>query len=181
MNKMIKIRKMKWVIGFLAALPSMIAAEPVDHTVHQVRLRCEGEFENVTKYQRAADAPLNNPVRAMISDICRSNEMEITVARTEYMPDTPMELNDLVKRSAADMGRRPGVVKPMQSTAAAVVSQMPAKRLSFSAKVEGKAITLESVYFLKGQTLWTIQIAFATDEERRKKAEQILATIRYQP
>ncbi len=181
MKILVKGSTLKLLVSALALLPSMLIAEPVEHTVHQVKLRCEGEFENVTKYQRPADAPLNNPLRAMASDICRSNGMDITVARTEYMPDTPIDLNDLVKRAAADMGRRPGVVKPMQSTGVVTVSQMPAKRLSFSAKLEGKAITLESVYFLKGQTLWTIQIAFETDEERRKKAEQILATIRYQP
>jgi hypothetical protein len=174
-------RTLKRFACALAVLPSMIAAEPVDHTVHQVRLRCEGEFKNVTIYQRSSDAPLNNPVRAMSSDLCRDNGLEITVARTEYMPDTPMELDDFVKRAAADMGRRPGVVKPMQSTAVITVSKMPAKRLSFSAQVEGKAITLESIYFLKGQTLWTIQIAFESDEARRKKAEQILASVSYQP
>lgn len=156
-------------------------AEVVDQTVHQVRLRCEGEFRKVTRYVREADAALNNPVRAMSSDLCQSGDLEITVARTEYMPDTPMDLNDLVKRAAAAMGRRPGVTKPMQSTAVMTVSQVPAKRLSFSADVGGKSITLESIYFLKGQTIWTVQIAFESDEQRRKKAEAILATVRYLP
>ena len=155
-------------------------AEPAERTIHQVRLRCEGEFRNVTRYQRDADAPLNNPLRAMSSDICKSGDLEITVARTEYMPDTPMDLTNLVKHAAAGMGRRPGVLKPMQSTAVVTVSQLPAKRLSFSAQVDGKPTTVESVYFLKGQTIWTVQIAFESDEERRKKAEQILATVRYQ-
>lgn len=173
------MKKMKLVLVAFAWLPFFAAAESVDHTVHQVRLRCEGTFQNVTTYERAADTPLNNPVRAMSSDICKANNFEITVARTEYMPGTPMDLTDLVKRSAADMGRRPGVTKPMQSTADVMVSKIPAKRLSFSAQVEGKAITLESVYFLKGQTLWTIQIAFESNEERREMAEQILATVRH--
>lgn len=172
---------LKLFVSALVALPGIIAAEPVDHTLYQVRLRCEGEFQNVTKYQRSSDTPLNNPIRAMSGDLCRANGLEITVARTEYMPDTPMDLNDLVKRAASDMGRRPGVTKPMQSTAVVTVSEIPAKRLSFSAQVDGKTVTLESVYFLKGQTLWTIQIAFESDEERRKKAEQILSTVRYVP
>ena len=170
---------MKQIFAILLCLSSFAWAEPIDHTVHQVRLRCEGSFQESTRYQRTADAPPNNPVRAMSSDVCTANGLEITVAKTDYMPGTPMELTDFVKQSAAAMGRRAGVTKPMQSTAEVMVSKIPAKRLSFSAQVEGKAITLESVYFLKDQTLWTIQIAFESAEERRKLAEQILATVRY--
>jgi hypothetical protein len=116
----------------------------------------------------------------MSSDICVADGMEITVARTEYMPGTPMELKDFVKQSAAAMGRRPGVAKPMQSTAWVTVSKLPAQRLSFSAKVENKPLTVESLYFLKDQTLWTIQIVFETNEDKHKKAEQILASVRHQ-
>lgn len=172
---------MNQIFAVLLSLSSFALAAPMDHTVHQVRLRCEGEFQKATRYLRTADAPPNNPVRAMSSDVCTSNGLEITVARTDYMPGTPMELTDFVKQSAAAMGRRPGVAKPMQSTAVVMVSKLPAKRLSFSAQVEGKTITLESVYFLKDQTLWTIQIAFESDEDRRKLAEQILSTVRYTP
>lgn len=164
----------------LVMMPLICEAQPKDHTVHQVRLRCEGEFRNVTNYQRPADAPLNNPVRAMSSDLCQSGDLEITVARTDYMPDTPMELKDLVKRAAAAMGRRPGVEKPMQSTAVSKVSELQALRLSFSAMVEGKMISVQSVYFLKGQTLWTVQIAFPSDETKRIEAEKILSSVRYQ-
>jgi hypothetical protein len=168
------------IFFFLFAFASVAWAETVDHVIHQVALRCEGEFRSATRYQRKADDKVSNPVRAMSSDICVNDGMEITVARTEYMPGTPMELKDFVKQAAAAMGRRPGVVKPMQSTAWVTVSKLPAQRLSFSAQVDEKPLTVESVYFLKEQTLWTIQIAFPTDEERRKKAEQILATIRHQ-
>lgn len=168
------------VLVFLLAFASVAWSEPVDHTVHQVQLRCDGEFRSATRYQRTADAPLSNPVRTMSSDICDSDGLEITVARTEYMPGTPMELKDFVKQAAAAMGRRPGVAKPMQSTAWVTVSKLPAQRLSFSAQVEAKPLTVESVYFLKEQTLWTIQIVFETNEERRKKAEQILASVRHQ-
>lgn len=164
----------------IAGVAGVACAEPVDHLVHQVQLRCEGEFRSATRYERKADAAVSNPVRAMSSDICVVDGMEITVARTEYMPGTPMELKDFVKQAAAAMGRRPGVAKPMQSTAWVTVSKLPAQRLSFSAQVEAKPLTVESVYFLKDQTLWTVQIVFQTDDDKRKKAEQILATVRHQ-
>jgi hypothetical protein len=164
----------------LVLMPFVCEAQAQDQTVHQVRLRCEGEFRNVTNYQRPADAPLNNPVRAMSSDLCQSGDLEITVARTEYLPDTPMDLKDLVKGAAAAMGRRPGVEKPMQSTAVTKVSELPALRLAFSAMVEGKLVSVQSVYFLKGQTLWTVQIAFSSDETKRMEAEKILSSVRLQ-
>lgn len=168
------------VLVFLLSFATLVLSEPIDHTVHQVRLRCDGEFRSATRYQRTADTAVSNAVLAMSSDICVADGMEITVARTDYMPGTPMELNNFVKQAAAAMGRRPGVAKPMQSTAWVTVSNLPAQRLSFSAQVETKPLTVESVYFLKEQTLWTIQIVFETNEERRKKAEQILASVRHQ-
>ncbi len=168
------------VLVFLLAFATVAWSEPMDHTVHQVQLRCDGAFRSATRYQRTADTAVSNPVRAMSSDICVADGMEITVARTEYMPGTPMELKDFVKQSAAAMGRRPGVAKPMQSTAWVTVSKLPAQRLSFSAKVENKPLTVESLYFLKDQTLWTIQIVFETNEDKHKKAEQILASVRHQ-
>jgi hypothetical protein len=33
---------------------------------------------------------------------------------------------------------------------------------------------------MKEQTLWTVQIVFATDDETRKKAERILESVRLQ-
>jgi hypothetical protein len=168
------------VLVFLLSFATVALSEPIDHTVHQVRLRCDGKFRSATRYQRTADTAVSHPVRAMSSDICVADGLEITVARTDYMPGTPMELKDFVKQSAAAMGRRPGVTKPMQSTAWVTVSKLPAQRLSFSARVENKPLTVESVYFLKDQTLWTIQIVFETNEEKRNMAERILASVQHQ-
>jgi hypothetical protein len=169
-------------VGFfvLAGMPCLARAEAVEHVVHQVKLRCEGEFRSAARFQRTADTQPGNPVRKMSSDICVHEGMEITIARTEYMPETKMDLKGFVKQSAAALGRRAGVTNPMQSTAAVKVSSMPAERMSFSARLNAKPVTVESLYFLKDQTLWTVQIVFETGEERRTQAERILSGVRYQ-
>lgn len=175
---------LRWVlIGMMAVtglMPGGLRAQALEHWVHQVKLRCEGEFRAATRFQRTPDTQPSNPVRKMSSDICVHEGMEITVARTEYMPETKMLLKDFVKQSVAALGRRAGVSNPMQSTAAVKVSSMPAERLSFSARLNQKPVTVESLYFLKDQTLWTVQIVFETGEERRRQAERILSGVRYQ-
>lgn len=168
------------MMAMFGLMPAVLCAEAVEHVVHQVKLRCEGEFCSAARFQRTADTQPSNPVRKMSSDICVHEGMEITVARTEYMPETKMDLKGFVKQSAAALGRRAGVTSAMQSTAGVKVSSMPAERLSFSARLNGKPVTVESLYFLKDQTLWTVQIVFETGEEHRRKAESLLSGVRYQ-
>lgn len=178
---MIHVRKM--ILGWLmigGMFTGIVSAEPVDQLVHQVKLRCEGQFRSAGRFLRTADTQPSNAVRKMSSDICVHEDLEITVARTEYMPETKMVLKDLVKQSAAALGRRSGVSHPMQSMASVKVSTLPAERLSFSARLNQKPMTVESLYFMKEQTLWTVQIVFATDDETRKKAERILESVRLQ-
>ena len=159
----------------------LVSAQVNDHLIHGVSIRCEGKFVPAQSFKRNADTPANHPVLLMESQICIHDGMEITIARTEYMDGVNMDLTELVKSSAAAMGRRPGIARPMQSTAAVTVSRLPALRLSFGARLNEKPIAVESLYFLKGQSIWTVQILFATDEDRRKKAEKILATVRHAP
>jgi hypothetical protein len=169
------------VLLMWVGMSSLLMAEVTDHLIHGVSIRCDGKFVPAQSFKRNEDAPDNQPVRLMESQICMLKGMEITIARTEYLEGAKMDLKELVKSSAAAMGRRAGITRPMQSTAAVTVSSLPAMRLSFGARLNEKPISVESLYFLKGQTIWTIQVLFAADEELRKKAEQILATVRYMP
>ncbi len=124
-------------------------------------------------------APLETNVAATVTHHAKNadSSMEFTVSRITYT-DAHKPIVERETRAALNrIMRMPGVENSRQAMADAKVSNLDAKRLSFRCDRMKKKVCIESLYVVRKQVLYVVQIVFIENDATLAQVEAMLSKV----
>lgn len=101
----------------------------------------------------------------------------VRIISGEGSENTEPSLEGLAASTIRTILKKPGLTDPKSSSADITISGLPAKRISISAKGDGKDIYSELLCLVKGQHLWIVDTVFQ-DASKTPAVKAMLDSVR---
>ncbi len=105
-----------------------------------------------------------------------SSALRIQVSRTSYDPSVTPNLDGGVNGAISNVAKEVGDSTPKFSTSPLRISNLEARRASYSHTLKGKELRLEMIFVGRGQDCWAI-LAICTTPDAIAAAERVLKSV----
>ena len=157
---------MRSLINFTGGPPKFSAAAWAPRTIQDVTVEAPFEFGPGPDIS----AQLPPQVRDAISymQIYQGSGTPKTfvamLSRIGYKPGTPTSLDGAVAGAMKYMGAAIGDPKPKYAAAAVTVSGLQGRKVSYHRQASGQTVNIDSVFAMKEQKLWQLQVIYQHPE-----------------
>lgn len=162
---------------FLLFFSTLARAEPL--TVSDVIADFPIALKKTFDSKENPQAPLETNVAASVTHHGKNadSSMECTVSRITYTEAHKPVVERETRAALNRIMRMPGVENSRQAMADAKISNLDAKRLSFRCDRMKKKVCIESLFVVRKQVLYVVQIVFIENDASLAQAEATLAKV----